>query len=949
MLQIDIFIDAVHVAAAGQPDAHRGDATAQRHIGVGAANRQIWFVPGLADGANRRLHQRVIRGGLPGGPVADHFQRQAGLLWLGGNGCGQSFDMIGHLIQCGGAGRAQIQQHTGVFGNRIDAGAALDHADVVAAWRCCAGQVRDPRGQPCQGVNGRRRAKIAPRMAAWGGRADPVTAHPKPGVDDPPVPNAFQRNCCAQAARKPIHRCAHPAQVAKPFFANCCHKPDIAMMRHIALLQRRRQTQHPGNAHAIVANPWPVDAPSFDPQCQVGAGRKHRVGMRRKQQRSAAANARPPPVHIVQLVGGDILKAKRGHVFGYQRGSPGFGKSWRGDLLDRAGQIDHRLERTRFAARGLCRRMGKPISHKGAFFCLHYCFLGYHTTVFSQGIGLAADLRRIAEGVYQEELHMATTTPLTDRPAWQALTAHFQTVQDTTLRSLFDNDPGRASQLALEACGLYADLSKHRITAETLDLLVQLANECGLRERIDGMFGGEKINITENRAVLHVALRAPSDAVIEVDGANVVPDVHAVLDRMSVFADRVRDGSWQGFTGKRIRNVVNIGIGGSDLGPVMAYEALRHYTERDMVFRFVSNVDGTDFAEAVRDLDPAETLFIVASKTFTTLETMTNARSARDWLLATLGDDAAVAKHFVAVSTNAKEVSTFGIDTDNMFGFWDWVGGRYSMDSAIGLSNMIALGPDGFRKLLAGFHDMDEHFRSAPFSQNLPVLMGLLNIWYTNFFGAETVAVLPYDQYMKRFPAYLQQLTMESNGKYITLDGGEVDYETGPIYWGEPGTNGQHSFYQLIHQGTKLIPCDFIGFCHSLNPLGVHHDLLMANMFAQAEALAFGKTAEQVRGEGVADWLVPHRTFPGNRPSTTILADTLTPEVLGALVALYEHSVFVQGIIWNIDSFDQWGVELGKVLANRIVPELSATSPELQHDSSTNTLIERYRAANNRS
>jgi glucose-6-phosphate isomerase len=513
------------------------------------------------------------------------------------------------------------------------------------------------------------------------------------------------------------------------------------------------------------------------------------------------------------------------------------------------------------------------------------------------------------------------------------------------LRDLFREDPGRGERLTAEAAGLYLDYSKNRVTDETLVLLGQLAEESGLRERIDAMFRGEAINVTEHRAVLHVALRAPKTRSIMVEGENVVPKVHAVLDKMAGFSDRIRNGSWTGHTGQRIRNIVNIGIGGSDLGPVMAYEALRHYTDRILNCRFVSNVDGTDFAEATRDLDPAETLFIVSSKTFTTLETMTNARTARAWSLRTLRDDKAVAKHFVAVSTNAEEVSKFGIDTANMFEFWDWVGGRYSMDSAIGLSTMIAVGPENFRRMLAGFRAMDEHFRTASFERNLPVLMGLLGLWYADFFGAETVAVLPYDQYLKRFPAYLQQLTMESNGKSVTLDGARVDYATGAIYWGEPGTNGQHSFYQLIHQGTRLIPCDLIGFCRSLNPLGEHHDLLMSNVFAQAEALAFGKTAEQVKAEGNPDWLVPHRTFEGNRPTNTILAEQLTPEILGALVALYEHSVFTQGTIWGIDSFDQWGVELGKVLAKRIIPELqSKEDPKLAHDSSTNALIRRYRS-----
>jgi glucose-6-phosphate isomerase len=533
------------------------------------------------------------------------------------------------------------------------------------------------------------------------------------------------------------------------------------------------------------------------------------------------------------------------------------------------------------------------------------------------------------------------TTPLTQLAAWKALEAHFQAIRDQHLRDLFAGDSNRGTRLTAEAEGIYLDYSKHRVTDETLKLLLKLAEESGLKARIEAMFHGDKINITENRAVLHVALRAPKGASIIVDGKNVVPEVHEVLDRMSAFSDRIRSGEWKGHTGKRIKNVINIGIGGSDLGPVMAYEALRHYSQRDMVFRFVSNVDGTDFAEATIDLDAEETLFIISSKTFTTLETMTNAHSARQWALAKLGDEKAVAKHFVAVSTNAAEVSKFGIDTANMFGFWDWVGGRYSMDSAIGLSTMLAVGPENFRKLLAGFHSIDEHFRTAPFEKNLPVLMGLLAVWYNDFFGAQTVAVLPYDQYLKRFPAYLQQLTMESNGKHVTLSGDKVNYETGPIFWGEPGTNGQHSFYQLIHQGTKLIPADFIGFSKTLNPLSNHHDLLMANVFAQAEALAFGKTAEEVKAEGTADWLVPHRVFEGNRPSSTILVEELTPEALGKLVALYEHSVFTQGAVWQIDSFDQWGVELGKVLAKRIIDEL-ASKPSGKHDSSTNTLIARY-------
>ena len=535
--------------------------------------------------------------------------------------------------------------------------------------------------------------------------------------------------------------------------------------------------------------------------------------------------------------------------------------------------------------------------------------------------------------------------PLTERQAWNALAAHHQSVRELHLRQLFADDPKRGERMTAEAVGLYLDYSKNRITDETLKLLLQLADESGLRERIDAMFRGEKINITENRADLHVALRAPGGASIVVDGENVVPQVHAVLDKMADFSNRVRSGAWKGHTGKRIRNVINIGIGGSDLGPVMAYEALKHYSERAMTFRFVSNVDSTDFAEAVQDLEPAETLFIISSKTFTILETMTNAHTARDWSLAGLGgEEKSVARHFVAVSTNAAEVAKFGIDTANMFGFWDWVGGRYSMDSAIGLSTMLAIGSDNFRALLDGFHQMDEHFRTAPFERNLPVLMGLLSLWYNDFFGAQTVAVLPYEQYLKRFPAYLQQLTMESNGKHVTFDGNKVAYDTGPIYWGEPGTNGQHSFYQLIHQGTRLIPCDFIAFNKTLNPLGQHHDMLLANVFAQTEALAFGKTPEEVKAEGTSDWLVPHRVFEGNRPSNTLLAERLTPETLGKLTALYEHSVFTQGVIWNIDSFDQWGVELGKVLAQRIIPELeSKAEPALSHDSSTNNLIRRYR------
>ncbi len=540
-----------------------------------------------------------------------------------------------------------------------------------------------------------------------------------------------------------------------------------------------------------------------------------------------------------------------------------------------------------------------------------------------------------------------TKLKLTERAAWKALGTHCQKARALHLRDLFAKDPQRGEHLTAEAASIFLDYSKNRITGETLQLLMQLAQESGLRERIDAMFRGDKINRTENRAVLHVALRAPRGASIVVDGENVVPAVHEVLDRMADFSDRVRSGAWKGHTGKRIRNVVNIGIGGSDLGPVMAYEALRSYSDRAMNFRFVSNIDGTDFAEAVHDFDPAETLFIVSSKTFTTLETMTNAETARAWSIKGLGgDEKSVARHFVAVSTNAGEVSKFGIDTANMFGFWDWVGGRYSMDSAIGLSTMLAVGPDNFRAMLDGFHSMDEHFRTAPFEQNLPVLMGLLAIWNNNFLGAETVAVLPYEQYLKRFPAYLQQLTMESNGKHVTLDGAQTDYQTGPVYWGEPGTNGQHSFYQLIHQGTRLIPCDFIAFSQALNPLGRHHDILLANVLAQSEALAFGKTREQVSAEGTPDWLVPHRVFEGNRPSNTILAAKLTPETLGKLIALYEHSVFTQGAVWGIDSFDQWGVELGKVLAQRIIPELESTDePKASHDSSTNNLIRRYRAS----
>jgi glucose-6-phosphate isomerase len=538
-----------------------------------------------------------------------------------------------------------------------------------------------------------------------------------------------------------------------------------------------------------------------------------------------------------------------------------------------------------------------------------------------------------------------TTTALRTQPVWAALKTHYQDIKSISLRQLFAKDAQRGERFAAEGAGIYLDYSKNRITPRTLSLLLELAEQSGLHGRIDAMFRGDKINVTEKRAALHVALRAPKGAAILHDGRNVVPEVHAVLERMADFAARVRDGVWRGHTGKRIRNVVNIGIGGSDLGPVMAYEALRQYSARDMTFRFVSNVDGTDFAEAVNNLDPAETLFIVSSKTFTTLETMTNAHTARDWLLAGLkSEQAAIVRHFVAVSTNAEEVKKFGIDTANMFGFWDWVGGRYSMDSAIGLSTMIAVGAENFGAMLAGFHEMDDHFRSAPFERNLPVLMGLLGIWYTNFFGSQTVAILPYEQYLKRFPAYLQQLTMESNGKHVTWDGVPVDCDTGPIYWGEPGTNGQHSFYQLIHQGTRLIPCDFIAFARTLNPLGRHHDILMANVFAQSEALAFGKTADEVKAEGTPAWLVPHRQFEGNRPSNTLLLEALTPAALGKLVALYEHIVFTQGTIWKINSFDQWGVELGKVLAQRIIPELEhKDEPDLAHDSSTATLIRRYR------
>ncbi|WP_322414358.1 glucose-6-phosphate isomerase [Mesorhizobium huakuii] len=538
----------------------------------------------------------------------------------------------------------------------------------------------------------------------------------------------------------------------------------------------------------------------------------------------------------------------------------------------------------------------------------------------------------------------ARTLPLAELPAWQALLAHCQEVRPLHLRQLFADDPQRGKRFAIDACGLYLDYSKNRITAETVQLLIQLAEACGLRERLEAMFSGQKINVTERRAVLHTALRAPIGEQILVDGIDVVPEVQEVLGKMADFTDKIHSGAWRGHSGLPICNVINIGIGGSDLGPVMAYEALRHYSRRDMIFRFISNVDGSDFVEATRDLNPEETLFIICSKTFRTLETLTNAHTAREWVLRKLGDEQAVARHFVAVSTNTEGVAEFGIDTNQMFGMWDWDGGRYSMDSAIGLSTMLAIGAENFQAMLSGFHDMDHHFRTAPFGENLPALMGLLAVWYNNFFEAQTVAVLPYEQYLKRFPAYLQQLTMESNGKHVTLGGTKVDYQTGPIYWGEPGTNGQHSFYQLIHQGTKLVPCDFLGFCHALNPLGRHHDLLMANLFAQTEALAFGKTEEEVRAEGTPDWLVPHRTFEGNRPTNTLLAERLTPKTLGSLVALYEHSVFTQGVIWKIDSFDQWGVELGKALAEKTMPELEASeTPHLQHDSSTNALIERYR------
>jgi glucose-6-phosphate isomerase len=539
----------------------------------------------------------------------------------------------------------------------------------------------------------------------------------------------------------------------------------------------------------------------------------------------------------------------------------------------------------------------------------------------------------------------SSVAPLRERPAWNSLQSHYEQIRGHHLRDLFASDAGRGERLVAEGAGLYLDYSKNRITDETLRLLVELAEQSGLAERTAAMFRGDRINVSENRSVLHVALRMPADASLIVDGVDVVKEVHEVLDRMASFSERVRSGEWKGHTGKAIRNVINIGIGGSDLGPVMAYEALRHYSQRDMTFRFVSNVDSTDFVEATRDLDAEETLFIVSSKTFTTLETMTNAKSARDWALAALGDESAIAKHFVAVSTNAEGVTKFGIDTDNMFGFWDWVGGRYSMDSAIGLSTMLAIGPGQFTDMLAGFHEIDEHFRTIPIDRNLPALMGLLSVWYGDFFGAQTVGVMPYEQYLKRFPAYLQQLTMESNGKHVTLDGRAVDYQTGAVFWGEPGTNGQHSFYQLIHQGTKLIPVDLIGFGKTLNPLRDHHDILMSNVFAQAQALAFGKTEDEVRAEGTPEAIVPHRVMEGNRPTNVILADELTPRTLGKLVALYEHSVFTQGTVWEIDSFDQWGVELGKALAVKIIPELeSETEPDLQHDSSTNALIRRYRA-----
>jgi glucose-6-phosphate isomerase len=568
------------------------------------------------------------------------------------------------------------------------------------------------------------------------------------------------------------------------------------------------------------------------------------------------------------------------------------------------------------------------------------------------GVGRRVRGEPLASRVHSQrpipEVSMSTTTsipPLRERPAWNALEEHYDDIHNRHLRELFAEDETRGERLTAEGAGLFLDYSKNRVTDETLTLLIQLAQESGLAERTEAMFSGERINVSENRSVLHVALRMPKGSTLTVDGVNVVNEVHEVLDRMGAFSERIRSGEWTGHTGKPIRNIVNIGIGGSDLGPVMAYEALRHYSRRDLTFRYVSNVDSTDFVEATRDLDAAETLFIVSSKTFTTLETMTNARSARDWALSSLTDESAIAKHFVAVSTNAEKVAEFGIDTDNMFGFWEWVGGRYSMDSAIGLSTMLAVGPDGFADMLAGFHEMDEHFRTTPFERNLPALMGMLAVWYSDFFGAQTMGVMPYEQYLKRFPAYLQQLTMESNGKHVTLDGTHVDYDTGAIYWGEPGTNGQHSFYQLIHQGTRLIPVDFIGFAQTLNPLGDHHDLLMSNVFAQAEALAFGKTEEEVRAEGTPDAIVPHRVMEGNRPTNTILAERLTPRILGTLVALYEHSVFTQGVVWGIDSFDQWGVELGKALASRIIPELeSHDEPELSHDSSTNALIRRYRS-----
>src|SRR5499433_3099862 len=650
---------------------------------------------------------------------------------------------------------------------------------------------------------------------------------------------------------------------------------------------------------------------------------RYRSGLHGDLRRARGAHGAGPPAvpqgHLRRLRGTARAQEARQEEVAAARGESG-GPAHRGARARRHSAGRRQRQETQGAALGMPEREQRQ--------CLH---------------------RRVPALEEQEGEDTMTIAPLTSRPAWKELQQHHDKIRDLHLKDLFAADPKRGERLTVEAVGLFLDYSKQRITDETLPLLLQLAEESGLRQRIDAMFRGEKINITENRAVLHVALRAPRTASIKVDGVDVVPEVHAVLDKMSEFSQRVRSGAWKGHTGKRIRNVINVGIGGSDLGPVMAYEALRAYGERSMTFRFVSNVDGTDFAEAVHDLDPAETLFIISSKTFTTLETMTNAGSAREWCLKGLGGDVkAIAKHFVAVSTNKAKVSEFGIDTANMFGFWDWVGGRYSMDSAIGLSTMLAVGPENFRAMLDGFHQMDEHFRTAPLERNLPVLMGLLAVWYNDFFGAQTVAVLPYEQYLKRFPAYLQQLTMESNGKHVTLDGRRVDHDTSPIYWGEPGTNGQHSFYQLIHQGTRLIPCDFIAFDRSLNPLGRHHDFLMANVFAQAEALAFGKTREEVKTEGTPDALVPHRTFEGNRPSNTMLVERLTPGVLGKLVALYEHSVFTQGAIWDVDSFDQWGVELGKVLAQRIIPELEGpTDPTLGHDSSTNNLIRRYRMRKN--